>query len=192
MTTNSGTRAATLAAQFKRNLAKVQPRTAIVQLPIPDIAPDFVFEFVAKRVDIESMLYSGMLPERLAVTLMSQRDDGPATDAETIAARMTPQEQVQMLDFQRRIACEVCVEPRLVFREPEHEGEIDLREVPYAGNLIVALFQYAMALSPDVPVATAGGWETTVEAVSSFRDEPALHDAGDDGAAVRKPAKRAI
>lgn len=187
---NNGTRAAALAAQFRRNLSQVAPKTATVRLPIPDIAPDFVFEFVAKRVDIESMLYAGMLPERLALTLMAQRDEAGG-DAEATAARMTAQEQLAMLDFQRRIACEVCVEPRLVFRAPENDGEIDLREIPYAGNLIVALFTYAMNLSPDVPVATATG-ETTVEAVESFRDEPALHDAGDNGKAVRPASKRPV
>lgn len=169
------------AAQFKRRIAAVAPPTTIVHLPIPSISPDFVFEFEARRISIESLLYSGALPEKLALTLIGNQTT-------TAPAELSGAEQLQILEFQRRIACEVCVSPRLVFRDVLADDEIDLRNVPYAGSIIVALFQYAMNLSPDVPVSTQSG-ETTVDAVERFRAQSALSDAGDDGTPVRSTAK---
>ena len=172
------------AAQFKKRIAAVAPPTTIVHLPIPSIAPDFVFEFEARRVSIESMLYSGALPEKLALTLIGHQET-------SAPAELSGAEQLQILEFQRRIACEVCVSPRLVFRDATSDDEVDLRDVPYSGNIIVALFQYAMNLSPDVPVATQSG-ETTVDAVERFRQQSALPDDGDHGAPVRSSAKRSL
>lgn len=171
----NGNRAAALAAQFKKQTKAIATQTIEVKLSIPEIAPDFVFEFVARRVDIMSMLYSGVLPESLARTLLEKRQAAGLANidesAVEIAEGMSANEQLAILDFQRKIACEVCVAPKLVFREAASAEEIDLREWEHAGKLIVALFNYAMQLSPDVPVATTDGGAEPLKAVQSFRPE---------------------
>lgn len=169
----NGNRAAALAAQFKKQTKAIATQTIEVKLPIPEIAPDFVFEFIGRRVDIMSMLYSGVLPESLARTLLEKRQAAGLSDdnAVEIAEGMSANEQLAILDFQRKIACEVCVAPKLVFREAASAEEIDLREWEHAGKLIVALFNYAMQLSPDVPVATTDGGAEPLKAVQSFRPE---------------------
>lgn len=169
----NGNRAAALAAQFKKQTKAIATQTIEVKLPIPEIASDFVFEFIGRRVDIMSMLYSGVLPESLARTLLEKRQAAGLSDdnAVEIAEGMSANEQLAILDFQRKIACEVCVAPKLVFREAASAEEIDLREWEHAGKLIVALFNYAMQLSPDVPVATTDGGAEPLKAVQSFRPE---------------------
>lgn len=167
----NGNRAAALAAQFKKQAKAITSQTVEVKLPIPEIAPDFVFEFVGRRVDIMTMLYSGVLPESLARALLETRRTNVEDSAIEIAEEMSADEQLAILDFQRRIACEVCVAPKLVFREPASAEEIDLRDWEHAGKLIVALFNYAMKLSPDVPVATTDGGAEPLKAVESFRPE---------------------
>lgn len=120
-----------------------------------------------------SMLYSGVLPESLARALLEKRRAVGLSDdsAVEIAEGMSAEEQLAILDFQRKIACEVCVAPKLVFRDAANAEEIDLREWEHAGKLIVALFNYAMRLSPDVPVATTDGGAEPLKAVESFRSE---------------------
>lgn len=169
----NGNRAAALAAQFKKQAKAITSQTVEVKLPVPEIAPDFVFEFIGRRVDIMSMLYSGVLPESLARTLLEKRRAAGLSDdsAVEIAEEMSAEEQLAILDFQRKIACEVCVAPKLVFRDTVSAEEIDLRDWEHAGKLIVALFNYAMKLSPDVPVATTDGGAEPLKAVESFRPE---------------------
>lgn len=169
-------RAAALAAQFKAQAEKYQEAaTAEVSLPIPSIAPDFVFHFVGRRVDMNSLLIAGELPESMARKILdAKREDLSADKEEQLqraldeAAQLTLEEKQANIEFQKRIALKVCLEPKLVFHEPKDETEIDLRDVPYAGELIVALFSWAMELSPGVPVATTEGKETTVDAVENF------------------------
>lgn len=184
MSNTAPTRAAELAAQFRANAARVEFLTAEVELSIPSIAPDFKFKFVARRIDILTLLHGGVLPEALAQQLLESRERGGEEFAETL----TGEETLQLLRFQQHVARQVCVAPKLVFH-PAGEGEIDLREVPFAGELITALFKYAMALSPDVPVATTEG-ETDVQAVANFREKPAHVDAGGDGRKVRRTPQR--
>lgn len=171
----NGNRAAALAAQFKKQAKAITSQTVEVKLPVPEIAPDFVFEFIGRRVDIMTMLYSGVLPESLARALLEKRRAVDLSNIEDsaieMAEEMSADEQLAILDFQRKIACEVCVAPKLVFREPASAEEIDLRDWEHAGKLIVALFNYAMRLSPDVPVATTDGGAEPLKAVESFRPE---------------------
>jgi hypothetical protein len=177
-------RAAALAAQFKDNANRAlkETWTREVKLPIPSIAPDFVFEFVAQRVDITSLLYNGQLPETFAKQLLEARSDGSREQVEReFIDNATAEEKKASLDFQIKIAQEVCREPKLVFHDPTSDEEIDLRTLPFSGNLIIALFNYAMGLSPDVPVETEGGAQP-LKAVESFRDGAALPDALDDSA----------
>lgn len=179
-------KATALAAQFKAQAEKAMTEqwTREVSLPVPSIAPDFVFTFIARRVDATSMLYAGELPEHFTRLILGDADD-VAEGAEP--RKVSADEKRAALEFQIKIAQEVCMAPRLVFADPKDETEVDLRKLPFSGNLILALFNYAMNLSPDVPVATTEGGSTSLAAVETF---PAggggaqLSGAGDVGANV--------
>lgn len=195
-TNGSKSKAALLAAQFREQTEKAfeQNWRKEVSLPIPAIAPDFVFTFIAQRVDITSLLYNGQLPETFAKQILASRKEATREDlAEEFLDEASAEEKQASLDFQVRIAQEVCFAPKLVFRDPESEEEIDLRTLPFSGNLIIALFNYAMGLSPDVPVATLDGGETTVKAVETFPDGLSggeLPGAGSDGEKRQSSRKR--
>lgn len=201
MSQASKNRAAQLAAQFKAQSQKAleEKWTKEVSLPIPSIAPDFVFTFIAQRVDLASLLYAGQLPEAFARQILSdrrQRTDEEA--AEDFLNESSAEEKKAALEFQTMIAREVCKAPKLVFRDPQNDEEIDLRALPFSGNLIIALFNYAMNLSPDVPVGLTDGGQTTVKAVETFPEGRAggeLPDAGTNvpnvrAAAVASPENR--
>jgi hypothetical protein len=197
MSKPNGTRAMALAQQFKQQTARVieEKYRVEVKLPIPSIAPDFVFEFVAQRVDVTSLLYNGQLPETFAKQILGARREARSEDEITqeFLDDATAAEKQAALDFQIKIAQEVCYAPKLVFREPVNDEEIDVRTLPFSGNLIIALFNYAMGLSPDVPVGLTDGTTTTVEAVSNFPDGaqgPQSARAGADGAQLRRQPKR--
>lgn len=181
-----------LASQLMAQAAAHQSETAFVRLPIPDITPDFVFEFQARRVNIQSMLVAGVLPESLARMILEIRTpDAMAKieeDAGLEAETMSAEDQFKVLEFQRRIAFEVCADPVLVLHEPAAKNEVDLRTIPFADKLVRALYSYAMGLSVGVPVATTEGGETTVEAVETFHQVPELPHAHTDGASVRANA----
>jgi hypothetical protein len=185
-------RGAALAAQFRAQAQKTveQVYTAEVRLPIPEIAPGFVFEFIGQRVDINSMLVAGELPEAFARKILAGRVEDQEIDKEEAMQRaiheaslMSVDEKNANLEFQRKIAIKACVSPRLVMQEPTDDEEVDLRALPFAGNLITALFSWAMnGLSPEVPVATVGGEATTVQAVENFSvtsPRAELPDVGD-------------
>jgi hypothetical protein len=167
----SRNRAAQLAAQFKQQTEKAfeQNWRKEVSMPIPTIAPGFVFTFIAQRVDITSLLYNGQLPETFAKQILANRREASREEiAEDFLNEASAEEKKASLDFQVKIAQEVCYAPKLVFHDPENEEEIDLRKLPFSGNLIIALFNYAMGLSPDVPVATTDGGQTSLKAVETF------------------------
>lgn len=182
-----------LASQLMAQAAAHQSETAFVRLPIPEIAPDFVFEFQARRVSIQSMLVAAILPESLAKMILEIRTPDAVAkieeDASLEAESMSTEDQFKILEFQRTIACEVCADPVLVIHEPKQKNEVDLRTIPFADKLVKALYSYAMGLSPAVPVPTTEGGETTVEAVETFHQVPELPDPRTDGASVRANAQ---
>lgn len=171
---NGTERAAALAAQFKQQSQKAlaEQWTAEVNLPIPSIAPDFVFTFVAQRIDITSLLYAGELPEAFTKIVFGDRKEKKSREelAEEFLDENSAEEKKASLQFQIEIAQQVCREPKLVFADPQDDTEVDLRKLPFSGNLIIALFNYAMGLSPDVPVKTLDGGATTLRAVEKFPD----------------------
>ena len=191
--TRTNSRGAALAAQLRTQVAGLTVATQLVRLPIPEIEEGFVFEFEAKRIDINSLLMSGALPESMARTILEIRTpeaaERVADEARTAAEKMTVEEQLQLIEFQKRIAIEVCYEPKLVYRPVIAANEIDLREVPFADKLIRALYAYGMGLSPAVPVARTDGGETTVQAVEEFRGGAELSDTLAHGAPVRTAAE---
>lgn len=195
MAKKSNSRGAALASQLRAQVAKAKPQTASVRLAIPEIAPDFVFEFEAKRIPIQSWLMSGFLPESMARMILSVRTpeafERIEDDAAAAVDEMSVDEQIALIEFQKKVATEVCVSPKLVYRDATAEDEIDLRDPAFADiadKLIKALYAYAMGLSPAVPVATTTGEDTTVEAVETFPEKPEFPNAGKPGATVRPAA----
>ncbi|TXH50669.1 MAG: hypothetical protein E6Q97_19970 [Desulfurellales bacterium] len=191
--TRTNSRGAALAAQLRTQIHALPVATTLVRLPIPEIAEGFIFEFEARRVDINSLLMGGAIPESLARTILEIRTpeaaERVAEEARAEAERMPVEEQLQLIEFQKRIAIEVCHEPKLVYRPVCAANEIDLREVPFADKLIRALYGYAMGLSPAVPVARTDGGETTVDAVEEFLKDTEFLDDRAHGAPVRKIAQ---
>lgn len=231
-----------MAAQFRSNAVKVTEEVweRPARIHIPAIAPDFFFEFIARRIDITSLLYSGELPESFSNQVLARsnkqlsEDEKARLEAE-YAENQTAEDKAASIAFQVKLAKQVCAAPRLMFVEAERaelirehaavirhldkatevgdsegiasasfeltevlnirkrferlaaeEGTLDLSDVPFSGDLIIALFNYAMGLSPDVPVPTTDGGETTIKAVETFPDgipgaEPV--DAGANGQA---------
>lgn len=166
-------RAANLAAQFRTQATAVVEKDwrALVDLPIPTIAKDFVFRFVAQRVDFTSMLYGGLLPESFARSILDRRERAQNNKdfEDDFEKNADYEEKKGALEFQLKIAQLVCCEPKLVMRPAENEEEYDISDLPFSGDLIVALFNYAMGASPGVPVETTKG-ETTLKAVETFRE----------------------
>lgn len=167
-------RGASLAAKLRSQVDKVTEAKwrAAVRLPIPAIGPDFVFEFVAQRIDFTSMLYAGLLPDAFARAILGSRERAQSEQdvADEFMNNASHEEKLGSLEWQLKIAQEVCFEPRLVMRDVQSDSEFDLRTMPFSGDLIIALFNYAMGLSPEIPVQTEGG-QTTLHDVETFRSE---------------------
>lgn len=188
-------RAAELAAQFKAKQKKVKPLspTAPVSLLIKGVENEdgspLYFDCELRRVDVATMITGGQLPEYLAQKVMAQSANGQSQAQQLEAAQerlatMTPGEVGAMLSFQVRVAQFACVAPKLVFRTPESDDELDMREIEYSGNIISAIFNYSQGLSPDIPIATTDGGMTTLAAVETFPDgvqRGELPGPGDDG-----------
>lgn len=194
----NNTRAKELAAQFK---TKATAARKAIELPVPLVTdPDFTFPCVVRRVDVVAFVTApnAGLPEQFANQLLGikpGRIDELKAKAEEVAAEQTQSMTLDDLkaiqDFQRRIAQQTCLEPRIVFEATDDEGAIDLSSPDFAhcaNEIVTALYNYGMSMSPDVPVRIAGGAETTLKAVESFREIPKLVDAGNDGAELQPTA----
>jgi len=191
-------RAKELAAQFK---TKATAARKAIELPVPMVTdPDFTFPCVVRRVDVVAFVTApnAGLPEQFANQLLGikpGRIDELKAKAEEVAAEQTQSMTLDDLkaiqDFQRRIAQQTCLEPRIVFEATDDEGAIDLSSPDFAhcaNEIVTALYNYGMNMSPDVPVRIAGGAETTLKAVESFREIPKPVDAGNDGAELQPAA----
>lgn len=176
MSEDNRSRAARLADQFKAASADLRTE---VDLPIPGIPgrPDFRFRCVLRRVDILSFITNSSLPEHLVRSLLNLRapDRLEALEkqaAETAAKMVSELETVEDLkaiqQLQRTIAQATCLEPRIVYEPTDDPEAINLDESDIGDAIVKALYAYATSLSPDVPVAMAGG-EATLDEVSSFR-----------------------
>lgn len=146
--------------------------TAHIFLPVPDLRPDFTFECEVRRLSLEDMMMSGLLPENLCLAFLSNNEK--QADRAAMASRLTPQETVQGLAIYRKVASLVCVNPRLVYSELPGPGEIAIYTL--RKEILMALYYYAIGLSVDVPVATVTPdglpSSTTVGAVETFPAEP--------------------
>lgn len=194
MSKPNGTRGRELAAIFKNQLAECR---AEIDLPVEGVPgqPDFKFRCVLRRLDFFTLIKNAKLPEHLARELMG------ASSAETLAraeeeamkqARQMSIDDIRALnDFMADVAMKTCVEPRLVWNEPEAEDSIDLATCEIGPQLVQALYFYAMNLSPDVAVRLTNGTEAPLDAVATFRDGAELPNAGPDGAEQR-PADKSV
>lgn len=139
------------------------------------------FRVKLQRVPLESYLLSGKLPQALTSKLAATYQAESAGQKAEVS--LTLEETMQALEFMRSIVRTAVVYPKIV-EGGTGEHEIDPSEIP--AEDFQAIFAWCMAGCPDIPVLLASGKETTVEAVSNFRDEqgrlPA--DAGADVLAV--------
>lgn len=179
-----------LANQLLADLTEIQQQetpTAEVEIQIDAIRPGFKFKFVARRLDLLTFLYNGSLPEVLAAELMAataEQSDRLAeilTLSENRREKLTGLDQAKLMNFQRMLAVQVCVAPKLVEGPALNAGEVSLATLPFAGHIVVALFHYALMLSPGVPVPVEGEKEVDLQQVKNFPSDPALSNAGPDG-----------
>lgn len=146
---------------------------AEVELPVPELGEDFVFRFRARRVDLSQMMFSGQIPENLALTLISAlptdkngQTVGDKIDKEKVVKALSPLDQYKTVEFQRKIAMGVCADPRIVESWDPGPGEVSLYRLPT--ELIQALYLYGLQLSPAVPVKTTEGKEVSVSEIENF------------------------
>jgi len=179
MSHQNGNGGVSLASRFKQKVSAVSKPLA---LPVPGIPGDkgFTFECILRRVSVVTMLSEGgELPEGLANKVMGLRPTKAMADAQAQASAMIQQEMTiadlkAIEAFQEKVAIETCVEPKLASGKAPEDADPDtiyLDDLPFKPQLITALYNYATALSPDVPVATLDGGETTLTAVESFRPQ---------------------
>lgn len=162
------------AAQERAAESAKQEPTAIIKLPGFE-----EFPFVGRRLPMVEWAQNGMIPQTLADKFIEQQED--ETDVEADAGQLSADETKRMLRFRQRVIATVVVDPVIVFEDrPVTGNEVMAAVMP--ADLLNAIFKWAMALSPGVPVATDEG-VTTVAAVESFRPDQ-LGTAAPDGASV--------
>ena len=151
-----------LAAELLTSLTDIQQQqtpTALVEIQINAIRPGFKFKFLARRLDLLSFLYNGSLPEVLAAELMAATPEQSERMAEMLTLdqarreKLSGMDQAKLINFQRMLAKQVCVSPKLVEGPALEPGQVSLDTLPFAGHIILALFNYALMLSPGVPIA---------------------------------------
>lgn len=168
-----------LATQFKTKAAAARK---VVDLPIPGIPgdPNFKFTCILRRIDVLTLIKGSALPDRLKHTLLGLKPAEVVDDIKAKAEEITKErigamtiEDIEAIQaFQRTVAVKTCLAPKIVF-EPTDDPEainLDPDECEFGPQIVEALYNYGMNLSPDVPVATTDGGETTVKAVETFPD----------------------
>lgn len=174
---NGTNRGADLAAQFRKQTAVARKE---VDLPIPGIpgSPDFRFRCILRRIDVLTLIRHSVLPDRMKRTILGLKSEEQVADLQTAAdaaarervAEMTIDDLEAIRAFQREVAQKTCLAPKIVYEDSDDAAAINLspEECEFGHQIVEALYNYAMGLSPDVPVATMDGGETTVAAVEEF------------------------
>lgn len=127
------------------------------------------FKFVGRRIPLQLWVRSGRLPQALLKQMLEARN---GEDSSVNADRMTPQEIVASINFQRDAVCGSLVEPRIV----DHGEELKEGELRYSyicegrPDLVDAIVQWVLAGSPGVPLRVKEG-EMSVNALSTFPDK---------------------
>lgn len=171
--------AATLAAQFQKQASFARKE---VDLPIPGIPnmPEFKFRCVLRRIDALTLVRKSVLPDalkRMILGLKPEKDVADIKAAAEEAARsrveqMTIEDLEAIREFQREVAQKTCIAPKIAYSPTDDPGTINLAsdECEFGHQIVEALYNYAMGLSPAVPVPMVDGGETTVAAVEEFSD----------------------
>lgn len=200
---SSNNRAAELAARFKE---KAQAARKEIELPVPLASdPGFTFPCVVRRVDLVTLVTAkeAGLPEHFVNSILGTINPEKLQSLKDAAADAASEAQQQgytvedlraIGQFIRKVAQETCLEPYIYFSkdqsyDPElnQEAAIDLDAFEYAHcaeEIIKALYEYGLKLSPDVPVKMKGGQEASLESIGNFPQRPALSDAVHDGREV--------
>lgn len=127
------------------------------------------FEFVGRRINLQSWVRSGRLPQGL---LKQMLDAQPERDGEADEVRLTGDDMVAAVRFQRDAVCESVVDPRIVSEDRSlRDGELSYRELcEQCPELIDEIMRWVMRGSLGVPVPTTEG-ATSVEALETFREK---------------------
>ena len=199
--TKEQTTAVTLKEKLEAQLRETKSAFKAVDLPIPDIAPDFKFSFLARRIDVITILYSGDagLPEHLVADILGLKEpeklaklrEEATKVAEESAQKMDLGDRIAMMKFQRFVAQQVCVAPKIVYGPTTDPESIDLVGTGFVNEFVTALYTYAMKGSPDIPVELENGQEVGLDQVKTFPDVPPLQNDLQNGDAVRSTAEQA-
>ncbi len=127
------------------------------------------FEFIGRRINLQSWIRSGRLPQAL---LKQMLDAQPDKQSDVRMEELATEDTIAAINFQRAAVCESVVEPRIVAEQrPLRDGELSYMALcEQCPELIDQILQWVFAGSPGVPVRTAEG-ETSVETLNNFRDE---------------------
>ncbi|UOF76942.1 hypothetical protein [Bacteriophage sp.] len=174
-------------ADFK---AKAAERRAAELNPVAEVTLDGL-TFRGRRVPLHIWLRAGRVPQFFAGLL--NRDEAADVDADELASQLSPSEVLAFAQFQADVVCHAIAEPRVVTGDAiPAEDEIHLSDLP--DSFVNAVVNWALGMSPDVPIATETG-EVSVNALSNFPDDAERAEssgsAGSDGGTVRRKAKRA-
>lgn len=187
----------------ERNRERARIARKEIELPVPlPTDPDFKFVCVVRRLPenliitqtkaaglVESFvneILGTVSPDKLA----KLRENAAEAVADTVKG-LTIEDLEAIQRFYGLIAQATCLEPKIVFEPSDDENALDLTSPEYAHcarEIIMALYSYGMKLSPDVPVPTKDGGETSLEAVTNFPDGAALSNPLHNGEAVREAA----
>jgi hypothetical protein len=201
MSKHNGSRAVSLAAQFK-DRAQASRIAVELSVPLPN-DPRFVFSCVVRRIDVITLVTSpdAGLPEHFVSSILGVKAPDRLEELQQKAAEIADETTRQMTvadlqaiqRFQRKVAQETCLEPRIVFEETDDEGAINLSDPAFAHcaqEIVSALYNYGMRLSPDVPVKMRGDREASLESIQRFPVNPALPGDLHDGSEIPQAAEQ--
>lgn len=198
---NNGNRAASLAAKFKEK-AKAARKEIELPVPLPN-DPDFVFPCVVRRIDIVTMVTapSAGLPEQFVNDILGTVSPERLAELKSAGDQikegmkqrgMTVPELQSIQKFIRRVAQETCLEPRIVFADDDtpDAGDdciyLDCPEFAHcSAEIIQALYDYGVNLSPAVPIRMKDDSEASLESIGNFPEKPTLPNAVHDGGEIR-------
>lgn len=134
-----------------------------------------------RRAQLGALLVSGNVPQHLVSEVLEalSKLDGTGQEDEQAQALMSAVNKPSV-DIVKELPVLVdaalihsLVSPRVVFDKANIENnEINLKQVPDCCRL--EIFSYIRAGCPDIPVALAGGGETTVEQLANFPEDGQL------------------
>lgn len=127
------------------------------------------FRGMFRRLPIAGWFKAGKVPQFLVHALMKARADGSFEHLQDES--LSPEELSQSVEFQRKVVCQVCVNPKVVAEDrPLEEHEISYTELAeHCPDVVDLIVGWVLAGSPDIPVRMNDDSEVTVAEVESFR-----------------------